>query len=59
VISSAHTYSSDQGSELGWLYGIARNVVAADRRRSVREADAGRPGRTSHQVWCGQSIKPC
>jgi RNA polymerase sigma-70 factor (ECF subfamily) len=40
VIDTAHAYRRDRGSELGWLYGIARNIVAADRRRSAREAHA-------------------
>ena len=35
VIRSAHTYRRGRGSELGWLYGIARNVLANDRRREV------------------------
>jgi RNA polymerase sigma factor (sigma-70 family) len=33
VIRSAHTYRAGRGSEFGWLYGIARNVLANDRRR--------------------------
>jgi DNA-directed RNA polymerase specialized sigma24 family protein len=35
VIRSAHTYRPGRGSELGWLYGIARNVLANDRRREA------------------------
>lgn len=35
VIVSAHTYQPGRGSELGWLYGIARNVLAGDRRREA------------------------
>lgn len=35
VIGSAHTYEAARGSELGWLYGIARNVLAGDRRREA------------------------
>jgi RNA polymerase sigma-70 factor (ECF subfamily) len=38
AIHSAHTYRSGRGSERGWLYGVARNVVSAERRRSAREA---------------------
>ena len=38
VIDSAHTYRPRRGSETAWLYGIARNVVAAERRRSARES---------------------
>lgn len=37
VIESAHTYRPAAGSEVGWLYGVARNVVAAERRRAARE----------------------
>lgn len=40
VIGSADAYRPELGSELGWLYGIARNVVAADRRRTTREQRA-------------------
>jgi RNA polymerase sigma-70 factor (ECF subfamily) len=40
VIDSAHTYRAEQGSELGWLYGVARNVVAAEFRRAGRERRA-------------------
>jgi RNA polymerase sigma-70 factor, ECF subfamily len=35
VIRSAHTYRRGRGSELGWIYGIARNVLANDRRREA------------------------
>lgn len=35
VIRSAHTYRPGRGSELAWLYGIARHVLANDRRREV------------------------
>lgn len=37
VIRSAHTYRADRGSVVGWLYGVAHNVVAAERRRRARE----------------------
>ncbi|MBO2450968.1 sigma-70 family RNA polymerase sigma factor [Actinomadura barringtoniae] len=37
VIEFAHTYRPDLGSEIGWLYGVARNVLAAERRRAARE----------------------
>jgi RNA polymerase sigma factor (sigma-70 family) len=40
VIDSAHTHRAGRGNELAWLYGVARNVVAADRRRSGRELRA-------------------
>ncbi|GAA3298019.1 sigma-70 family RNA polymerase sigma factor [Dactylosporangium vinaceum] len=42
VIDSAHTYRPDRGPLLPWLYGVAHNVVAAERRRATREHDAGR-----------------
>jgi RNA polymerase sigma factor (sigma-70 family) len=43
AIGSAHTYREASGTELGWLYGIARNVLSGDRRRAAREqAAAGR-----------------
>jgi RNA polymerase sigma factor (sigma-70 family) len=47
VIRSAHTYRPGRGSELGWLYGIARNVLANDRRREVLRlrAERGAAGR--------------
>jgi RNA polymerase sigma factor (sigma-70 family) len=35
VIGSAHAYEPSRGSELAWLYGIARNVLASDRRREA------------------------
>jgi RNA polymerase sigma factor (sigma-70 family) len=37
VIDSARTYRPDLGSETAWLYGIARNVVATEARRSARQ----------------------
>jgi RNA polymerase sigma-70 factor (ECF subfamily) len=42
IIDSAHTYRPDRGSIVGWVYGVAHNVVAAERRRAQREATAGR-----------------
>lgn len=44
VIDSAHTYRARRGSETAWLYGVARNTVAAERRRSARES------RLNHRV---------
>lgn len=35
VIGSAHGYQPARGSELGWLYGIARHVLASDRRQEA------------------------
>lgn len=40
AIGSAHTYRPASGSQLGWLYGIARNVLSSDRRRTAREREA-------------------
>jgi RNA polymerase sigma factor (sigma-70 family) len=42
VIGSAARYQPELGSELGWLYGIARNVLASQRRRTARELRATR-----------------
>ncbi|MGC0338975.1 RNA polymerase sigma factor [Streptomyces sp. SLBN-8D4] len=42
VLDSAHTYRPSRGSERAWLYGIARNVVAGERRRVARETDRDR-----------------
>ncbi|APU12908.1 RNA polymerase sigma factor, sigma-70 family [Actinoalloteichus sp. GBA129-24] len=36
VIHSAHTYQARRGREAAWLFGVARNVVSADRRRRAR-----------------------
>jgi RNA polymerase sigma factor (sigma-70 family) len=40
AIESAHTYRPGRGSPTGWLYGVAHNVVAAERRRQARELKA-------------------
>ncbi|GAA3032415.1 RNA polymerase sigma factor [Streptosporangium longisporum] len=40
VLDSAHTYRPDRGSEIAWLYGVARNTLLAERRRSARELRA-------------------
>jgi RNA polymerase sigma-70 factor (ECF subfamily) len=47
VIRSAHTYHAGRGSEQAWLYGIARNVLASERRQAVRRlrAEQGAAGR--------------
>jgi RNA polymerase sigma factor (sigma-70 family) len=42
VIGSAAGYRPELGSELGWLYGIARNVLASQWRRTARELRATR-----------------
>lgn len=36
VIESAAGYRPDRGSEIGWLFGVARNVIADERRRAAR-----------------------
>ncbi|MFI9557106.1 RNA polymerase sigma factor [Nonomuraea endophytica] len=38
VLDSAHTYRQGLGSELAWLYGVARNTLSAERRRAFRES---------------------
>ncbi|RVX44742.1 RNA polymerase sigma-70 factor (ECF subfamily) [Nonomuraea polychroma] len=40
VLDSAHTYVPGRGSEIAWLYGVARNVVSAQHRKAAREARA-------------------
>ncbi len=40
VIGSAHTYRPERGEPVQWLYGVARNVVAAERRRNGQELAA-------------------
>jgi RNA polymerase sigma factor (sigma-70 family) len=37
VIDSAHTYRPGRGTEVAWLYGVARNVIAGERRRVAQE----------------------
>ncbi|MFC5820575.1 RNA polymerase sigma factor [Nonomuraea harbinensis] len=38
VMESAHTYRPERGSEVAWLYGVARNTLSAERRRALRES---------------------
>jgi RNA polymerase sigma factor (sigma-70 family) len=40
AIDSAHSYRPSQGAPIAWLFGVARNVVAAELRRSARERSA-------------------
>jgi hypothetical protein len=40
VIASAHAYRSSRGSPVAWLYGIARNIIAGERRRAAHETRA-------------------
>ncbi|HEY1180632.1 MAG TPA: sigma-70 family RNA polymerase sigma factor [Phytomonospora sp.] len=42
VVDSAHTYRPHKGTVTGWLYGVARNVVAEERRRRGRDETAVR-----------------
>jgi RNA polymerase sigma factor (sigma-70 family) len=42
IIDSAHTYRPDRGSIVGWVYGVAHNIAAAERRRTHRETVATR-----------------
>jgi RNA polymerase sigma-70 factor (ECF subfamily) len=37
VIESSDGYRPGRGDPAAWLYGVARNVVSADRRRNARE----------------------
>lgn len=41
VIDSAHTFRPGRGSEAAWVYGIARNLVSAEHRRTTRRAELG------------------
>jgi RNA polymerase sigma-70 factor (ECF subfamily) len=38
VLESAHTYRAGRGSEVAWLFGVARNTLSAERRRALRDA---------------------
>ena len=40
AIASAHAYRPSKGSPVAWLYGIARNVIAGERRRAAHELRA-------------------
>lgn len=42
IIDSADTYRPERGSVIGWVFGVARNIVSAERRRAVRETAATR-----------------
>lgn len=42
AIDSAGRYRPGLGSETAWLYGIARNIVAAEHRRTAKEARLNR-----------------
>nr|WP_104530625.1 sigma-70 family RNA polymerase sigma factor [Wenjunlia vitaminophila] len=38
VIDSGYSRRLQRGSEIAWLFGIARNIASAERRRAVRES---------------------
>lgn len=38
VIDSGRSYRASRGSEIAWLYGVARNLASAERRRVARES---------------------
>jgi RNA polymerase sigma factor (sigma-70 family) len=42
AIDSARTYDRRRGEPLPWLYGVARNVVSAEWRRSAQQRTATR-----------------
>jgi RNA polymerase sigma factor (sigma-70 family) len=42
IIDSADTYRPARGSVISWVFGVARNVVSAERRRALRETAATR-----------------
>jgi len=61
VIGSAHTYRPGRGTQVAWLYGIARNVIAGEHRRAAHESRvaswiAGRRARrgTAGRAWPGR-----
>src|SRR5947209_19318190 len=37
AIDAAGSYRSERGAPVAWLFGVARNVVAAEHRRAARE----------------------
>ncbi|MBB4939983.1 RNA polymerase sigma-70 factor (ECF subfamily) [Streptosporangium album] len=37
AIDTGDTYRTDRGSEMAWLFGIARNVMASELRRAAKE----------------------
>jgi RNA polymerase sigma-70 factor, ECF subfamily len=39
AIEGADSFQPSRGSESAWLFGIARNVLAAERRQAARQAD--------------------
>ncbi|MDP9862164.1 MULTISPECIES: RNA polymerase sigma factor [Streptosporangium] len=37
VLDSAHTYRAELGTEIAWLYGVARKTISAERRRAYKQ----------------------
>ncbi|MEV0597388.1 RNA polymerase sigma factor [Nonomuraea cavernae] len=37
VLNSAHTYRAELGSEIAWLYGVARKTISTERRRAYKQ----------------------
>ncbi|MEV6159284.1 sigma-70 family RNA polymerase sigma factor [Nonomuraea sp. NPDC052129] len=37
VLDSAHTYRAELGTEIAWLYGVARKTILAERRRAYKQ----------------------
>jgi RNA polymerase sigma-70 factor (ECF subfamily) len=50
VIESAGSYRRSRGEPVAWLYGIARNVVAGERRRKAKELQTAARVRGSELV---------
>ena len=42
VLATAHTFDPDRGRAVSWLYGVAGNVAAGQRRRTARQLEAER-----------------
>lgn len=42
AVDGARTYNPERGSPAGWLFGVARNVVAAEFRRQAKDREATR-----------------
>ncbi|MER5625896.1 MULTISPECIES: RNA polymerase sigma factor [unclassified Streptosporangium] len=38
VLDSAHTYRAGLGTEIAWLYGVARNTLSTERRRVFKQS---------------------
>jgi len=42
VLATAHTFDPKRGGAVSWLYGVAGNVAAGQRRRAARQLEAER-----------------